>query len=98
MLENTAYYPRLRELRCNRLLSLNGGTGEVFRSCQDAGAGGAGIAEVWFSARGIATRFSSHPFSYEKGALTAMAVNRAVSSRWLVNRGHFGTSGLLDWA
>ena len=27
----------------------------------------------------------------------AMAVNRAVPSHWLVNRGHFGTNGLLDW-
>ena len=27
----------------------------------------------------------------------AMAVNRAVPSHRLVNRGHFGTNGLLDW-
>ena len=40
----------------------------------------AGITEVWLSARGVATGFPSHPFSYGQGQLTAMAVNRAVSS------------------
>ena len=64
----------------NRLLSSNGGPGEVLRSCQDAGVGDAGIPEVWFSARGSATGFASHPFSYGEWGFTAMAVNRAVSN------------------
>ena len=40
----------------------------------------AGIPEVWFSAKGLATGFSSRPFSYGERGFTAMAVNRAVSS------------------
>ena len=31
----------------------------------------AGIPEVWLSARGYATGFSSHPLSYDKGEFTA---------------------------
>ena len=41
---------------------------------------GAGIPEVWVSAKGRATGFSSHPLSYDKGEFPAGAVNRAVSS------------------
>ena len=41
----------------------------------------AGIPEVGLSARGSATGFSSHPFSYGEWGFTAMAVNRAVSSQ-----------------
>ena len=72
----------------NRLLSSNSGPGEVLRSCQDAGVGDAGIADVSDSARGSATGFSSHPLSYDKGEFPAGAVNRAVSSqgRQLGNR------------
>ena len=44
----------------NRLLSSNGGLGEVLQSCQDAGVGGAGIADVYDSARGSANGVSSH--------------------------------------
>ena len=41
----------------------------------------AGIPEVWLSAGGFATGFSSHPFSYEGGGnFQPVAVNRAVSS------------------
>ena len=40
----------------------------------------AGIPEVWLSAKGFATGFASHPFSYGEWGFTAMAVNRAVSS------------------
>ena len=47
----------------------------------------AGIPEVWVSARGVATGFYSHPFSYGEWGFTAMAVNRAVSS-------HVGRVGL----
>ena len=64
----------------NRLLSSNGRPGEALRSCQDAGAGGAGIADVWDSAKDPATEVSSRPFSYWAWGFTAMAVNRAVSS------------------
>ena len=64
----------------NRLLSSNVRPGEVLRSCQDAGAGGAGIADVWDSAKGSANGVYSHPFSYWEWEFTAMAVNRAVSS------------------
>ena len=39
---------------------------------------GAGIPEVWVSAKGRATGFSSHPLSYDKGEFPAGAVNRAV--------------------
>ena len=60
----------------NRLLSSNSGPGEVLRSCQDAGVGDAGIADVSDSARGSATGFSSHPLSYDKGEFPAGAVNR----------------------
>ena len=38
----------------------------------------AGIPEVWFSARGFATGFSSHPFNYKVWELTAMAVKRGL--------------------
>ena len=41
---------------------------------------GAGIADVWDSAKDPATGVSSHSFSYGEWAFTAMAVNRAVSS------------------
>ena len=71
----------------NRLLSSNGRPGEALRSCQDAGAGGAGIADVWDSAKDPATEVSSRPFSYWAWGFTAMAVNRAVSS-------HAGRVGL----
>ena len=64
----------------NRLLSTNDGPGEMLWSCQDAGVGGAGIADVSDSARGSATRFSSRPFSYGEWGFTAMAVNRAIFS------------------
>ena len=64
----------------NRLLSSNGRPGEALRSCQDAGAGGAGIADVWDSAKDPAIGVSSRPFSYWEWGFTAMAVNRAVSS------------------
>ena len=47
---------------------------------------GAGIPEVWVSAKGRATGFSSHPLSYDKGEFPAMAVIRAVSSHRLVNQ------------
>ena len=33
----------------------------------------AGIPEVWLSASGVATGFSSHPLSYDKGEFTARA-------------------------
>ncbi len=42
---------------------------------------GAGIPEVWVSAKGRATEFPSHPLSYDKGEFPAGAVNRAVSSQ-----------------
>ena len=48
----------------------------------------AGISEVWLSAKGVATGFASHPFSYGEWGFTAMAVNRAVSS-------HVGRVGLI---
>ena len=83
----------------NRLLSSNGRPGEALRSCQDAGAGGAGTADVWDSAKGPATGVSSRPFSYWEWGFTAMAVNRAVSSHldWVSpNRGQ--QSGLGDYA
>ena len=64
----------------NRLLSSNGRPGEALRSCQDAGAGGAGIADVWDSAKDPAIGVSSRPFSYWEWGFTAMAVNRAISS------------------
>ncbi len=54
------------------------------------------IPEVWLSARGFATGFASHPFSYGEWGFTAMAVNRAVSSHlpWLiVNQSRFEPSG-----
>ena len=58
----------------------------------------AGIPGVGFSARGRATGVSSHPFSYEEWAFTAMAGNRAVSSHPRSTSGCFGTSGRVsDW-